>query len=370
MSRMLKPVLAGLAISSLCLSFPAADFAQNAAKTKQPIKKVQAEETRPRQTPKADDDDDYVDEPTIPAGKPTKQARPAPLPTVRIPKLSPELEKVLKDWELRTSKIKSMSGSFTRFKYDFTFEVVKQAEGNFNYEAPDKGNYELRGVKVAAGQIQKVKNIPMAVKSDEPERWVCTGKEVIRIDDKAKTYEKVIIPPESQGQNIIDGPLPFLFGMKADRAKQRYRDFKLLRNDETEIRLELRSFDKTDTRNWDKAIIQIDPKTFSPKAVKLIDTTGAESVHVFKDIVTNKGPGIFDKDPFKPNLRSYKEVMQDRDPAAVTNEKPIAPGATKQSKATPATGRSTTAGDLDNLGRAPDTKTSAANKKATGAGRN
>src|SRR4029077_10714513 len=118
-------------------------------------------------------------------------------------------------------------------------------------------------------------------------RWVCTGTEVVRIDDKAKTYEKVVIPPESQGQNIIDGPLPFLFGMKADRAKQRYRDFKLIKHDETEIRLELRSAYDPDTRNWDKAVIHIDAKTFTPKAVKLIDTTGAESVHLFSDIVTN-----------------------------------------------------------------------------------
>ncbi len=207
-----------------------------------------------------------------------------------------------------------------------------------------------------------MKRIPFKVKSDESERWVCNGKEVIRIDDKAKTYEKVSIPPESQGQNIIDGPLPFLFGLKADRAKQRYRDFKLLKNDDSEIRLELRSFDKEDARNWDKAIIQIDPKTFTPKAVKLVDTSGAESVHVFSNIVINAKPrggalgGIFGaRDPFKPDLRGYKEGLQNKPNPAAEIEKPLAPRTSKQTKTAPANGRASTANGADaDLGRAAD----------------
>ncbi len=300
----------------------------------------------------------------MPAGKAAKPKRPEPLELV-IPNVSPEVEKFLKDWELRTAQIKTMTGSFTRWKYDHTFEVVKQAEGSFAYAAPDKGNYELRKAPVEKGETitPNGRPRPYAVKPDEPERWVCTGKEVIRIDDKAKTYEKVSIPPESQGQNIIDGPLPFLFGMKADRAKKRYRDFKLLKNDDSEIRLELRSFDKEDAKNWDTAIIRIDPKTFTPIAVKLVDTSGAESVHLFSDIAINAKPkgGPFavifpGKDPFKPDLRSpYKEVMQDRPNPAAANEKPIAPRNSKQTKATPANGRASAGNSSDSdVGRSAD----------------
>jgi TIGR03009 family protein len=317
---MLKPVLAGLAISSLCLALVVDLRAQSSGKTRSPgaadsptagapkktsgmksqIKKVQAE----------DGDDDPADD--ADAGKP---ARPAPLPTVRIPKLSPELEKVLKDWEQHTSQFKTMTLEFSRFTYNQVFEVETRAEGSVAYAAPDKGNYVIRGAKIEKGDKSKKKNkngVPYELKSDDPERWVCNGKEVTRIDEKAKppTYEKVAIPPEAQGQNIIDGPLPFLFGMKAERAKRRYRDIKLLKNDENEIWLQVRSLEEQDAKAWDTAVIIIDATKYVPKAVKLKDITGKETVHVFKNVVLNQKKGIFDKDPFNPNLRAYKQIIQ------------------------------------------------------------
>lgn len=362
MSRMLKPVLAGLAISSLCLAFAADSRAQTGTKKKAPIKPIQAEEddvepprAKPRTRPSADDDEDA--EPAPPPRNSGKQPRPEALPPVRIEKLSPELEQVLKDWELHTSRFKTMAGSFSRFKYDKTFEVEKRADGKFVYEAPDKGNYELWGAKIENGAVSKKKNkkgIPFDLKSDEPERWVCNGKKVIKIDAKEKTYEEVEIPPESQGQNIIDGPLPFLFGMKADKAKLRYR-LELKKRDDSEIWLEVTPKLPKDAANWSKAMVIIEAKTFKPKAVKLQDPTGAESVHVFKDIVVNEKRGFFDRDPFKPSLRGLKLVLNEKPAAPAVGEKPIAPPASKQSKA-PASKTRATANDnseLD-LGRTAD----------------
>jgi len=233
---------------------------------------------------------------------------------LRIEKLSPELEKVLKDWEFHTSQFKTMTVDFSRFTYDQGCEVEKRAEGSVAYAAPDKGNYVIRGVKLDKDDVSKKENkngVPFTLKSDDPERWVCTGKEVIRFDDRARppTYEKVTIPPESQGQNIIDGPLPFLFGMKADRAKRRYRALKLLKNDGSEIWLQVRSREEQDTKAWDTAVIIIDAKKYVPKAVKLKDITGKETVHVFKNVVLNEKKGIFERDPFNPSLRGYKQVI-------------------------------------------------------------
>jgi TIGR03009 family protein len=354
---MLKPVLAGLAISSLCLAFAAEACAQNGAKKKPAIKRVEAEvddDEPPRansRTRQEADDNEDVAEPAPRRRAGGRQPRPEALP-LRIEKLNPELEQVLKDWEFHTSRFKTMAGSFTRFKYDRTFEVEKRAEGKFVYEAPDKGNYELRGVKIQKGDVSKKKNKngdPWELKSDEGERWVCNGKKVIRINDKEKTYEEVPIPPDSQGQNIIDGPLPFLFGMKAEKAKLRYK-LELKERDESEIRLDVFPRLPGDAANWVKASVIIEAKTFKPRAVKLLDPTGAESVHVFRDIVINERRGFFDRDPFRPSLRNYKLVLNDK-PA---DEKPIPP-ATKQAKGTNGKTRAT-ANDTSglDLGRTAD----------------
>jgi TIGR03009 family protein len=378
---MLKPVLAGLAISSLCLALVADLRAQSGGNTratgaadsrpsgapkkssgmKSQIKKVQAEEeTDPaRRDPS---DEDLADEPD--AGQQTprggsKPARPAPLPTVRIPKLSPEVEKVLKDWELHTSQFQTMTVEFSRFTYDRVFEVEKRAEGTVAYKAPDRGNYVISGAKIARGEKSKKKNkngVPYELKSDDPERWVCNGKEVIQINEKVKppTYEKVTIPPESQGQNIIDGPLPFLFGMKAERAKSRYRDIKLLKSDEGEIWLQVRSFEEQDSNAWETAVIIIDAAKYVPKAVKLKDITGKETVHVFKNVVLNQKKGIFDKDPFNPNLKGYKQIIH--------------PDVSKSSQPPAARGRSA-ADNASDMDRADSIAGSPSSKKSAGGAR-
>jgi TIGR03009 family protein len=243
---------------------------------------------------------------------------------MRVPKLDPELEKVLADWELHTARFKDMTGDIAVFKYDHTFEVEKRAIGKFAYEAPDKGNYELKGIGADKDEVSKQigkDGTPYAIKSEQDQRWVCNGKKVIRINEKEKTFEEAPIPPESQGQNIIEGPLPFLFGMKAERAKRRYRDFKLVKKTETEIRLRVRSKEERDVGNWDTAVIIIDAKEFIPKAVKLTDATGAESVHVFKNVVINPKRGFLQDNPFKPNLNRYKLVVTGKAPPPAAGSK-------------------------------------------------
>jgi TIGR03009 family protein len=326
---MLKPVFAGLAISSLCLAFAVDLQAQNATKSatkkKAAVQPVQAGEDDPEPAPAsprarrpAADTGDDADGAEGAAARGTQgsrggtPARPPALDPVRLETLSPELEKILKDWELVTSQFKTMAGEFSRFKYDITFEVEKRAEGKFTYEAPDKGYYHLWGTKIDSDAVSqklgKDGKTPFELKSDDPDHWVCNGKKVIKIDDKAKKFEEVAIPPENQGQNIIDGPLPFLFGMKAEKAKLRYK-LSLKKSDGKEIWLGVIPRWRDDAANWTKATVIIEAKTFKPRAVKLLDPTGSESVHVFRNVVINERKGFFDKDPFKPNLWGYKAVL-------------------------------------------------------------
>jgi hypothetical protein len=83
----------------------------------------------------------------------------------------------------------------------------------------------------------------------------------------------------------------------------------LLKNEDGEIWLEVHSKEEQDAKNWDKAVIIIDAAEFIPKAVNLKDVTGAESVHVFKDVVQNPKKPFFGRDPFNPSLRGYKQII-------------------------------------------------------------
>jgi TIGR03009 family protein len=323
---MLKPVATGLAISSLSLSLTVELCAQSGTKKKSQVKQTQAVEGAAprggnRSLPSADDD--AGEGPQRRETERAKLQRPQGN-ALRILKLDPETEQVLKDWELHTAKFQKLKGDFYRRRYDPTFAVEKLSTGKFAFEAPDRGNYELQPTEIKKGQVSKKKDKngqPYALQADTPERWVCTGKEVIRIDEQEKTYEKVTIPPEKQGERIIDGPLPFLFGMKAERAKQRYQEIELLRNEKGEIWLRVVPRFKDDAAHWKEALIIIDSASYVPKAVKLVDPGGGESVHTFTNVEINPFRWIWQADPFKPNLRPYKPALTSKPGAAPATAK-------------------------------------------------
>jgi hypothetical protein len=97
---------------------------------------------------------------------------------LRIQKLSPELEQILRNWEQQTAKITKLQGDTRYREYDKTFSVEYRGEGRFAFEAPDRGNYELRPAKIAKGDSSLVKTDdkqPYELKPKDAERWICTG---------------------------------------------------------------------------------------------------------------------------------------------------------------------------------------------------
>ncbi len=262
--------------------------------------------------------------------------RPAAEP-LRIQKLSPELEQILKEWERHTAKIQKLEGDTRYREIDKTFSKEFRAEGKFAFEAPDRGNYELRPVKIAKGEVSAVKDddkIPYELKPKDAERWVCTGSQIIQINEAQKTYDLVEIPEERRGDRIIDAPLPFLFGMKAEQAKQRYQ-IELAKQTDQDIVLQLRPNWSGDAANWSKATVVISKSNYLPREVRLIAPGGTSMrVHTFDNIKVNSDSifrSLFGDDPFKPKLKNYKAVVSsapetpavaDRTPAANAKAKP------------------------------------------------
>lgn len=250
------------------------------------------------------------------AENPARLPRPAAEP-LRIQKVSPELEKILKDWEQKTAKIEKLQGDTRYREFDKTFAVEYRAEGKFAFEAPDRGNYELRPVKINKGDASSLKDEQGEAYKLTPkaaERWVCTGAEILKIDEAQKTYEVVEIPEERRGDRIIEAPLPFLFGMKAEQAKQRYQ-IELGKETDQDIVLQLRPNWSGDAANWSKATVIISKTNYLPREVRLIAPGGTSMrIHTFENIKVNSDNifrSLFGDDPFKPKLRNYKVVVND-----------------------------------------------------------
>lgn len=239
-----------------------------------------------------------------------RPTRPTPQ-TYRIPKLSPEMEDILVEWEQKSAKIQRLEGSFVRTTYDSVFSVEKLATGKYCFQFPDKGSFEQKGTPVKEGQ----RGVKYPATPGPTERWVCDGIRILKIDEKDKSFEKVQIPPEDRGQNIRNSPLPFLFGMKAEEAKLRYSfELNKVKTNEQQIWLKVYPLTSQDLANYRQAEVILDRATCVPLAVKLYDPTGnTEDVYVFdkKRMSINQRNWIqwLSGDPLKPDLSGYKESI-------------------------------------------------------------
>jgi TIGR03009 family protein len=232
--------------------------------------------------------------------------------------IDPRIEALLEQWSESTKKIKKLQGSHLRATRDFTFGTESWAEGQFYVETPDKGRIDVRPYSKKLPEKAMRRKAPNGQpanltiqRSNKKERWICDGKEIKAIDDDNKTYEVVKIPPNQQGQNIMDGPLPFLFGMPPDKAKARY-EFKLIAQNDKAYAIEVRPKWKQDAIDWMKARLLLDRNTCLPLEVHLYNAAGTtETVYLFSDLQVNRIRIFFWTNPFQPALtfEGYKRSV-------------------------------------------------------------
>lgn len=216
--------------------------------------------------------------------------------------LPAELEALLLEWEQRSSEIEKLRGTFMRYIYDSVFLVEKRARGRFWYQSPDQGRMDFHPEELPDPPINPEKrggpnDEPYRIETEERQRWICTGEEVYIIYDDQQMFDRIQIPPQQQGRNIVNGPLPFLFGMKAEQAKERYHlslgsqhwpEGGIVEQDGQRLQfppqVHVVAIPKyeVDAREWQRAEVLLDAETFLPRAIRLIDPTGnKETVYVF-----------------------------------------------------------------------------------------
>lgn len=252
---------------------------------------------------------------------------------------SPELWKVLQDWSDGSSQIKYLTGNVVRNTYLMKFEQEKVARGKFWFGSPDKGRLDIAAVDITQKMLAERNNPNAKIKrkangeafefvSDEPKRWLCDGERIYNIDDQRKTAEVMMLPPNERGANIMNSPLPFLFGMPPNDAIQRY-DLTLDKDYRPQydvVKVSAKPRRMRDKQAWQVAEIFLDTKTWVPTAVKMVDPTGdTHTVYSFKDISFRR-PIL--QDPWDPKIKGYKiNVIQDgQGPSVAQQPKAAAAG--------------------------------------------
>jgi TIGR03009 family protein len=232
------------------------------------------------------------------------------------------VQPILAEWSRHSKTIRKLKGRHERMIVDYTFNVENVSEGAFYYERPDHGRIDFQGSRidpakktqqrVIRGEMQEFK-----IQPGNPERWICDGKVIRAIDDVRKTYDVVEIPPEQRGDNIMDGPLPFLFGMPPEKANQRYF-FKLISETPETYRIGIMPKLKQDAGEWKRADLELGKKDYLPVQVRLYDPAGTkDTIYKFHDLQVNRINLIPWANPFDPMLIGYKPAVRNTAPQGV-----------------------------------------------------
>jgi TIGR03009 family protein len=248
----------------------------------------------------------------------SRQQVPLPPRAPQAPfQLTPEQEsdliRVLRAWEERSNKVKTLACQFRRWDYDAVFGqrdpqtnelIPKEGKGEIKYAAPDKGLYHITETREFNG-MQGGQRM-FQVRADVGEHWVCDGQSIWEYNHDKKQLIERRLPPEMQGKAIQDGPLPFLFGAQADKLLARYW-MRIITPPTVQGAVWLEAFPKhqADAANFSKARLILDGTTLFPQAIEVHLPNGKSwHVHQFHDNQVNAAPLLrfFQGDFARPSL--------------------------------------------------------------------
>lgn len=196
------------------------------------------------------------------------------------------LDQVLDQWEKQSDQVSNFHSSFSRLVYDAIFSDTQyktHETGELSYQKPDKGSYKITNLKswdAARGDYTEVKS-----SETQLDHWVCNGKSIFVFDTRQKQLVERPIPPELQGKNIVDSPLPFIFGAKADKLKEKYWMRVDHRSAENQIRIVAAPKQLALAKEYRYVELMLDKQKFLPTAMQVHRNNGDREVYTF-DIAT------------------------------------------------------------------------------------
>jgi len=206
------------------------------------------------------------------------------------------LDEVLNKWEQRNEKIKTYKCRFTRWDYDPAFGpkqhnfLKAEGHGEIKYKAPDHGSYHMLDMQ------ESTKDGKYEEKKEGLEHWVCDGESIFEFAPREKHLIQHKLPPEMRGKAIIDGPLPFVFGAKAEQLKKRYflRDITPKTSAGKEVWLEAYPRYQRDAANFQRVELILTEKDFLPYALQLYLPGTQRTVYQFEQASVNSLFGAVD----------------------------------------------------------------------------
>jgi TIGR03009 family protein len=258
---------------------------------------------------------------------PTQQAQPSPVAQTQQPQqppaLSPDqqaaLDRLLAAWEARNAAVRTWSCTFHKWEYNAWSPAgaggdrlaFAESTGELKYAAPDKGLFRVKEMKQWNPEARRYE----VRGADTGEHWVCNGESIYEFRHTDRQLRETKLPPEMRGKAISDGPLPFVFGAKAETLKRRYW-MRLITPADTKDQFWLEALPRfqADAANFSKVELILQARDLMPFAIQIYKPGGQDrDVYQF-DPRTNLIDKSLDliRDFAKPMTPfGYKYVLED-----------------------------------------------------------
>lgn len=214
------------------------------------------------------------DAPPAPAAAEGAPAQPDPARVERM-------ETLLARWEQVCAQNETLYSRFTRTDRSPAWPEPKVFEGQALLRKPNLACLDFQ--EVVADKPKPIFN----------QRIVCSGSRVYQFLGPTKQVFVYLLAEDERRRSLDEGPLPFLFNMRVDRAKERYTWDLLEERAATEkkpatyiIRIVPRQ--AIDREEFSMALVMLNKQTFLPEALQLYAPNGKDTkTFVFKNVERN-----------------------------------------------------------------------------------
>lgn len=191
-----------------------------------------------------------------------------------FPKLAPaaqaQLQQLLSNWEEQSKGTKTLECTFSRWHYDMfaapTGVHATRADGVIKYAAPDKGLFRVDRLVFYAGMKDGQPQF-QPQNGQYGEHWVCNGKQLIEFDRSKEECRIQDLPPEMQGQQIFNSPLPFVFNLDAQQIQERFWVRQVEAPNPALVLVEAWPKRQEDRAQYKLVQIALDAETYLPQAL-------------------------------------------------------------------------------------------------------
>jgi TIGR03009 family protein len=213
-----------------------------------------------------------------PPAKAQAPAAPAPDPA----KNAARLKQILKDWEVQSQSLKTLVVHIERTDTKAGWDEKDQFKGYAMLKSPNYAFLDFQHVDIDPAKPDK----PVFT---DYERIICTGNEVWQYDSPAKQIFIYTLDKTTKKGVMDQGPLPFLFNMKAAEAEARY-EMALIRETKTHCYIGVKPRLQVDQAAFSQASLSLNKANYylPDRIIQLMPNGKDMKDFVLKEVEPNK----------------------------------------------------------------------------------